>query len=143
MKIIYDNFHSAFAFEEGFKNKLFKLVMILVIGPPFFGLYLIMGILLILNKWVNKVMKLSVDVLIHFYTEYETTKKLVYLLFFGTILLPFIFALYISVIIIRIAFNVFGLLYNIFFVIETIPNKEIIKNKMEYFIKENQEADVF
>jgi len=143
MKQIYLNFVSAFHFDEDRKKRLFKLSIILIFGPVFTAFFITMLILLSLNKYINILMKISVSILLHFYKEYETIKKLLALLFFGSFLLPFIFALYVSVIVVRILFNVLGKLYSMLFFIVTIPNKVLIKNYMESYILENQKNDIF
>lgn len=143
MRIVIFNFLKAFKSDKGVKNISLKILTVLVFGPIYIGLFILMFTALILNRWVNILMKTATTALITIFKETEGVRKLILMLVLGVILVPLIFLLYLSVIVIRLVFYVGGILYNIFHFIMTLTNQEIIQNKMDSYIKINQEKDVF
>lgn len=139
----YQGFKSGFMFEATVKNKILKLFFIVMFGPTYISLFLTMLILLIFNHWTNRLMKISVDILIYVFKKYEGKKKLILLLFLGVILGPFVFALYVLVLVYRVLIRIFVLLYNIVFFTITLLNREITESGMDKCVKVNQENDIF
>jgi len=143
MKRLFSNFIDGFKLDEILKLSLIKLVIIVMFGPLYTGVFILIYLLLILNIWSNLLMKVSTEVLVRMFKEKEGKKRLVYMLFFGVILAPLIFVLYLVVIVIRTALYLLTTLYAIVFFIMTFINSLEIPNLMDETVKSIQKKDIF
>ena len=138
----FEGFKIAFRWDEEGK-RFFKVVAVLLFASPYIALYMTMVLLMLLNHWTNRLMYISVHVIIDIYQGYNGGRKLLLLLFLGVVLGPFIFFMYVAVIVYRILFRFVGLIYSIFFVAMILFNKDSFKSNMDECVKANQINDVF
>ena len=138
-----ESFKEATTLKTVEKNKFYKTVVMILFYLPFLSVYIVMSLLLTLNRWFNIILKFLIDTFLKVYQETEGSKKLVYTLVSGAILLPMIFAFYLLIIGWRIVVYIVAFVYNIFHFICTFFNDEELKSNIDLLIKNNQKGDVF
>lgn len=131
----------AFELEIGLVHKSLKLLLIIAFAPSFITIIHVLMVLTYINKYANILIRYSLVSIGYVYREKSGIEKIIYLPLLLLSLLPLMFVLYILVLVVRLVLGILIFLYNIHFIIITLPNKEEVHNEIEEIIKAFQQYD--
>lgn len=143
IKELYNEFRKVFVLEEKKVNKLFKILLIILFGPSFLGIFIVLLIAAKLNEIFHTLIRHSFIAIGYVLRKVYGVKRLISLPLLVVLLIPFIFSMYVSVIVFRLLLPIIMFFYNLHFLVITLGNNNEMENKMENLIKIQQENDEF
>lgn len=124
-------------------RKLYKLIIDVIFAPSFIGLTIVLSIITWVNHLCHDLIRKSFTAIGYVLRKVEGIKRLISLPLLVVILVPVVFGLYIVVIILRIVIEIALILYNLHFIILTLPNINNVSNNMEQLVRKSQKEDEF
>lgn len=141
MKAMYQEFKRVFQLEN--TNKVFKVITNLIFGASYTAIFLTILIATYLNMRFNQLIKYSFVTIGYVLRKVFGIKRVIFLPLLVVTLIPFIFSMYVLIVIFRLLLPILLFVFNLHVIVMTLFNTEPFRSKMDELIKQTQKDDEF